>query len=206
VLGAMTKILRLLVRGVCLVGAGVLEWRRQRAARAASSTGSETAARAEPTTAPARSATPTVRTRTRKHRPRPARRAMPAAQPQDLDGGVTVAMTGHNPGLASSAALTVEELGVRHGDGDGAYGLSPSDVSGLLGEVITPLEVEGDAGVGAMPGEIDAEGLSWTDSLIASAAETGAMPDEDGELVARGRDDDRDVPVADRGAGGLSGL
>jgi hypothetical protein len=188
-----------------LVGVGVAVWPRRGAGPSSSSPSRD--GDATPTTPSRRAASPAVRRRPEGTRPPAHERATRAAETQDLDGGVTAAVTGHNPGLVPRVTPQVEDLGVRDGSSGAAYGPSSGDITGIYGAVMSPMpELEGDAGTATMPGDGGPDGQSWTETMIASAAESGTAPYDDYESVAVGRDDDDDVPVADRGAGGLSGL
>ena len=150
-----------------------------------------------------RASSPGVRPRARGTRPP---RHSGELQPQDLDGGVTAALTGHNPGLMPRTSPSVEELGLRDTAASTAYGPSPSDVTEIYGQVVSPIPaLEGDAATAALPGDGSADGQSWSDAMIASAAESGVPPYESIDIEP-GLDRDDDIPVADRGSGGTRGL
>jgi hypothetical protein len=196
----MSHTMRTVLGGALLLGVGAAAWLRR-----------ESQNQADPTRRDAprtgdderRAASPGVRPRARGTRP-PQGSFEP--QPQDLDGGVTAALTGHNPGLMPRTSPEVEDLGLRDTTAPRAYGPSPSDVTEIYGSVVSPVvTTEGDAGMAALPGDGTADGQSWTDTLLASAAETGVPPYESFD-VEPAIDRDDDIPVADRGAGGRNGI
>jgi hypothetical protein len=199
-LEGMSHTMRNVLGGAFLLGVGAAAWLRR-----------ESKTETDPTRRDAQGAgddrpgawPPGVRRRARGTRP-PRHSVEP--QPQDLDGGVTANVTGHNPGLMPRISPSVEDLGLRDSSSRGtSYGLSPSDVSGIYGDVVSPVpETEGDAAMAALPGDGTPDGQSWTDSLMTSAAETGVPPYESLDIEPGDRDDD--IPVADRGAGGTRGL
>jgi hypothetical protein len=195
----MSHTMRTLIGSALLVGVGVVAWsRRSPSARR------NTAA---PEPHPRRSSAPAVRRRAVGTRPPQVRDAGPA-QPQEIDGWVTAAIQGHNPGLAPRTSPDVEALGLR-GAGLAAYGPSPGDLDAIYGSVIAPVaEVDSELEGSPVPGNLAADGQTWTESLLSAAAEDGVIPDDPyAEVrITRGGDDEDDIPVADRGAGGLSGL
>jgi hypothetical protein len=196
----MSQTMRTLIGSAFLVGVGVVAWsRRSPASR-------RQAVPVEPP--PRRSSAPAVRRRAVGTRPPAHVRNGRAAEPQEIDGWVTAAIQGHNPGLAPRTAPDVEELGLR-GAGLAFYGPSPGDLDEIYGSVIAPMpEADGELEGSPVPGNLAADGQTWTETLLSSAAEDGRAPEDPyAEVkIIRGRDDDEDVPVADRGAGGLSGL
>jgi hypothetical protein len=196
----MSHTMRTVLGGALLLGVGAAAWLRR-----------ESQTETEPPRRDAqgagddrrRASSPGVRPRARGTRP-PRHSVEP--QPQDLDGGVTAALTGHNPGLMPRTSPSVEELGLRDTAATTAYGPSPSDVTEIYGHVVSPIPaLEGDAATPALPGDGTPDGQSWSDALIATAAESGVPPYESLDIEpAVDRDDD--IPVADRGSGGARGL
>jgi hypothetical protein len=199
-LEGMNQTMRTVLGTALLVGVGVAAWSRR------SPSPRRDAAPTPP--GPRRSPTPAVRRRAVGTAPPVHVRDSRAAEPQEIDGWVTAAITGHNPGLAARAAPDVEALGVR-GAGLASYGPSHGDVSEIYGQVIAPgAEADSELEPSPVPGNLSPDGQTWTETLMSSSAEDGRVPEDPyAEVrIIRGRDDDDDVPVADRGSGGVGGL
>jgi hypothetical protein len=199
-LEGMNQTMRTVLGTALLVGVGVAAWSRR------SPSPRRDAAPTPP--GPRRSPTPAVRRRAVGTAPPVHVRDSRAAEPQEIDGWVTAAIQGHNPGLAPRTSPDVEALGLR-GAGLAAYGPSPGNLDEIYGSVIAPAaEVDSELEGSPVPGNLAADGQTWTESLLSASAEDGVIPDDPyAEVrITRGGDDEDDIPVADRGAGGLSGL
>src|SRR5262245_14652855 len=127
----MTHTMRTVLGGALLLGVGAAAWLR----RESQTSGEPTRRDAQNAVERPRAPSPGVRLRSRGTRP-PRQSVEP--QPQDLDGGVTAAITGHNPGLMPKTSPEVEELGLRGTGAPRAYGPSPSDVTEIYGNVVSP--------------------------------------------------------------------